>query len=51
MSALIDQLTAIAARWEHGHDELTDGCALCRAEYAEVHALIHGQQQNPRTTS
>jgi hypothetical protein len=26
----------IAARYAHGHDELTDGCALCVAEYNEV---------------
>lgn len=30
---------AIAARWEHGHDGLTPGCALCEGEYAEVQAL------------
>jgi hypothetical protein len=35
------QLAEIAARWEHGHDELTDGCSLCIAEYAEVFDLIH----------
>lgn len=28
----------IAARWEHGHDQLTTGCALCTAEYNEVRA-------------
>jgi hypothetical protein len=27
---------AIAARWDHGHDELTDGCALCLAEFEEA---------------
>lgn len=45
MSDLIDRLNEIAARWEHGHDELTDGCALCHGEWAEVHAAIHGEQQ------
>lgn len=29
----------IAARWEHGHDGLTPGCALCHAEYTEVRTL------------
>jgi hypothetical protein len=37
------RLAEIAARWEHGHDELTDGCALCRAEYAEAFDFIHAQ--------
>ncbi len=26
----------IRARWEHGHDELTSGCALCNGEFEEV---------------
>lgn len=38
------QLAEIQARWDHGHDELTDGCALCQAEYAEAFDLIHGQR-------
>lgn len=38
----IAALNEIAARWEHGHAELTDGCALCHAEWAEVWALLHG---------
>jgi hypothetical protein len=33
-----DAAARIAARWDHGHDELTDGCALCQAEYAEARA-------------
>lgn len=37
----VDELAALADRWEHGHDELTDGCALCLAEWAEAFALIH----------
>ncbi len=41
------QLNRIAAAWEHGHAELTDGCALCIAEYAEVMSLIHGDPQPP----
>jgi hypothetical protein len=32
----------IQARWEHGHDELTDGCALCHAEYDEARAYAQG---------
>lgn len=28
----------IQARWEHGHADLVDGCALCRAEYDEARA-------------
>jgi hypothetical protein len=40
----VDRLNEIAARWEHGHDELTDGCALCHSEWAEVHAAVHGEQ-------
>lgn len=42
MSDVVDRLNAIAARWEHGHAELTDGCALSVAEWAEVYALLHG---------
>ncbi|MFZ4150482.1 hypothetical protein [Streptomyces pseudogriseolus] len=38
---LAQELAAVAERWAHGHDELTDGCALCRAEYAEAFDLIH----------
>lgn len=38
--SITDELNAIASRWEHGHDELTDGCALCHAEYDEVRQLI-----------
>ncbi|MFE3326859.1 hypothetical protein [Streptomyces sp. NPDC059176] len=37
------QLNAIAARWEHGHDQLTDGCALCIAEYDEIRQLLDTQ--------
>lgn len=29
----------IQARWYHGHDELTDGCSLCHAEYREAFEL------------
>lgn len=29
----------IQARWYHGHDELTDGCSLCQAEYREAFEL------------
>lgn len=29
----------IADRWEHGHDQLTDECALCNAEFAEALAV------------
>ena len=39
MTEPVDWPTAgaeIATRWEHGHDELTTGCALCHAEYAEA---------------
>jgi hypothetical protein len=42
VSNVTDRLNEIAARWEHGHSELTDGCALCRAEFAEVFAVVHG---------
>ncbi|MGW2740668.1 hypothetical protein ACWC4D_41570 [Streptomyces sp. NPDC001288] len=38
------ELNEIAARWEHGHAELTEGCALCHGEWAEVYQLIHEQQ-------
>ncbi|MFJ6559928.1 hypothetical protein ACIQMV_08605 [Streptomyces sp. NPDC091412] len=44
-AALQAQLADIAARWEHGHTELTDGCTLCTAEYAEAFDLIHKGQQ------
>lgn len=37
------RLAEITARWDHGHGELTDGCALCQAEYAEAFNLIHAQ--------
>lgn len=37
----------IQARWEHGHDQLTDGCALCQAEYAEARDWA---QVNPEET-
>jgi hypothetical protein len=33
-------MATIRARWEHGHDGLTPGCALCADEQAEVRALI-----------
>jgi hypothetical protein len=42
--ATVDHLNEIAARWEHGHDELTDGCALCGGEWAEVYAAVHGER-------
>ena len=32
-------LAGIHLRWEHGHDGLTPGCALCADERAEVRAL------------
>jgi hypothetical protein len=32
-------LASIHARWEHGHDGLTPGCALCASEQAEVRAF------------
>ncbi|MFF2520191.1 hypothetical protein [Streptomyces sp. NPDC058086] len=44
MTDLTDRLNEIAARWEHGHDELTDGCALCHGEWSEVRAATHGQE-------
>lgn len=31
----------IAARFEHGHDELTEGCALCIAEWRAVMDLTY----------
>ena len=30
------QYVALAERWAHGHDTLTDGCALCQGEYLEA---------------
>lgn len=33
---LTEQLAAVAARWDHGHDQLTDDCALCHAEWADA---------------
>jgi hypothetical protein len=33
----------IQARREHGHDELTDGCALCLAEYDEACTYAQGR--------
>lgn len=44
--SVIDDLNEIAARWEHGHTELTDNCSLCHAEWAEVHAALHGPATN-----
>lgn len=38
----------IQARWDHGRDQLTDGCALCQAEYAE--ARTAAQTGAPMTT-
>jgi hypothetical protein len=32
-------LATIRKRWEHGHDGLTPGCALCADERAEVRDL------------
>ncbi|MFE6126658.1 hypothetical protein ACFQ6Q_00075 [Streptomyces sp. NPDC056437] len=46
MSAVIDQLNDHAERWEHGHAELTDGCALCRQEFAEVMQIVHGPKES-----
>jgi hypothetical protein len=40
---------AIAARWDHGHDRLTDGCALCLAEYAEARAWAQANPTNGDT--
>lgn len=34
-----DPFAALAARWDHGHTELTDDCALCQAEYDEARAI------------
>ncbi|WP_265560796.1 hypothetical protein [Streptomyces hygroscopicus] len=42
MTDPIGRLNEIAARWEHGHPELTSGCALCHAEWAEVWDVLHG---------
>ena len=47
MSQPIDALNAIAARWEHGHAELTTGCSLCQAEYQEVWQVVHGNPTQP----
>jgi hypothetical protein len=33
-------MASIHARWGHGHDGLTAGCAICADERAEVAALI-----------
>jgi hypothetical protein len=44
VSDLSKHLAAVQARWEHGHDELTDGCALCVAEYDEAFRAVHDQQ-------
>jgi hypothetical protein len=43
----LGELAHLAARWEHGHDELTAGCALCVAEWAEVYDLIYGPRPTP----
>lgn len=43
MSDLSERLAEIQARWEHGHAELTDGCALCIAEYDEAFRAVHDQ--------
>lgn len=42
---LADELADIADRWEHGHDELVDGCALCIAEYAEALEAVQGRNR------
>jgi hypothetical protein len=42
--ATVDRLNEIAARWEHGHDELVNNCALCNGEWAEVYTAIHGER-------
>lgn len=39
--SVVDQLNEVAARWEHGHAELTDGCSLCHGEYADVRRVLH----------
>lgn len=44
-----DRANNIAARWAHGHDELTTGCALCEAEFAEVMQMTHGPKTSPDT--
>jgi hypothetical protein len=33
---IIDALNIVAERYEHGHDTLTEGCALCQEEYEKV---------------
>lgn len=38
----------IQARWEHGHDQLTNGCALCQAEYAEARDWVQANNQEAR---
>ncbi|GGU62233.1 hypothetical protein [Streptomyces lavendofoliae] len=41
----LDDLNRLAARWEHGHAELVQDCAVCRAEFAAVMQLVHGCEQ------
>lgn len=43
---IIEDLVDLADRWEHGHAELTDGCALCIAEYREAFNIVHGTEGN-----
>lgn len=52
MSAWTDMANAHAARWEHGHAQLTSGCALCVAEYDALMeataALRRAEQQSTK---
>jgi hypothetical protein len=41
-------MASIHARWEHGHDGLTAGCAICADERAELAALIAVSRPAPR---
>ncbi|HET6691721.1 MAG TPA: hypothetical protein VFG74_12740 [Miltoncostaeaceae bacterium] len=43
-----DPFAALAARWDHGHTELTDNCALCQEEYAQARALAEIIACRPR---
>lgn len=47
-------LATIHTRWEHGHDGLTPGCALCADEQDELRALTavnHALTHRPHATT
>lgn len=35
---------AVQTRWEHGHDQLTPGCAVCNIEFADAMTAAQNEE-------